>query len=278
MTPLFTVIVLSYCSGRYLKTVLDSILTQDYPALELIVSDDGTPNFDSAAVEQQIAQRGGDRLVRYAVLAHAENLGTVASFNRAVQEAKGQYIKVIAADDALYDAQTLSNAARVFQESGAEIIAARVMKCDKEMRPIAPMGDRFLRGLAKKNAGQVWRRLCIHNALPAAGIFFSRTFFERYGLVDSRYRLLEDWPTWLRATRQGCGIVYGGFLAAKYRADSGSATGLRPAYLRDKELTFETEIRPYRKRLGFTRYMAAICSLRVRNSRMLRRIYGRIRR
>lgn len=79
---------------------------------------------NSAAVEHQIAQRGGDRLVRYAVLAHAENLGTVASFNRAVQEAKGQYIKVIAADDALYDAQTLSNAARVFQESGAEIIAA----------------------------------------------------------------------------------------------------------------------------------------------------------
>ena len=76
----------------------------------------------------------------------------------------------------------------------------------------------------------------------------------------------------------GCNIAFGDFLAAKYRADSGSATGLRHAYLRDKELTFETEIRPYRKRLGFTRYMAAICSLRVRNSRMLRRIYGRIRR
>lgn len=58
------------------------------------------------------------------MLTHTENLGTVASFNRAVQAAKGQYIKVIAADDALYDAQALSNAARVLQESGAEIVAA----------------------------------------------------------------------------------------------------------------------------------------------------------
>lgn len=278
MAPLFSVIVLSYCSERYLKTVLDSIFAQNYPAIELIVSDDGTSNFDAVAVTEQISQRGGDKLVRYIVLTHTENLGTVASFNRAVQEAKGQYIKVIAADDALYDAQALSNAARVLQESGAEIVAARVMKCDKEMRPIAPMGDRFLRGLAKKNAGQVWRRLCIHNALPAAGIFFSRVFFEHYGLVDNRYRLLEDWPTWLRVTRQGCNIAFGDFMAAKYRADSGSATGIQPAYLRDKILTFETEIRPYRSQLGFMRYLLALCSLRVRDSYVLRKIYGLIRR
>lgn len=278
MTPLFSVIVLAYRSGAYLETVLGSVLAQDYPAMELIVSDDGTPGFDPAAVEEMVSRLAGDNLLRCTVLSHPENRGTVASFNRAVERAQGAYLKLIAADDALYGPQVLSQAARAFQESGAEILAARVMKCDGAMQPIAPLRDRFLRGLPGKTPLQVWRQLCVHNDLPASGVFFTRAFFDRYGPVDSRYRLLEDWPTWLRVTRQGCRIVFGDFLAAKYRADSGSATGIRPAYLRDKALTFALEIRPYRAELGRARYLAALAGLRVRDSRAVRTIYGWLRR
>ena len=40
--------------------------------------------------------------------------------------------------------------------------------------------------------------------------------FEKYGLFDERFRLLEDWPKWLEITSIGLKPVYSDFIAAKW--------------------------------------------------------------
>lgn len=271
---LFSVVILAYRNEQYLRCALDSILAQTYPSIEIIVADDGSPQFDLRGIEAYLAARSGPNILRTLVYQNPENLGTVQNINRAMAHGKGQYIKLLAADDALFDETVLEKARRELDGSESGIITSRVMRCGAKLEPIAPLRDGFAKQLPEKSARQVWRDLCVHNEVVAAGVFFTRNFWVRYGPFDERYRLLEDWPTWLRVTRQGVRIGYGDFFSAKYRGNAGSATSVNPAYLADKRKTFEQEIRPYRKELGTARYLRAWLTLRLRDSILVRKIYG----
>ena len=50
----FSVVVLSYKSLEYIKENIDSILNQDYPDIEIIISDDCTPGFECKEYEKYI--------------------------------------------------------------------------------------------------------------------------------------------------------------------------------------------------------------------------------
>lgn len=268
-------VILSYRNEEYIRCAIDSVLDQTYPAIELIVVDDGSPAFSAAGILAYIESRKGGNLRRALVLRNPENLGTVKSANLGLAQARGTYIKLLGADDALYDGTVLTRA-RACLDAGGEILVGRVLRCGSDLTPAGPFRDRFARSLSRRTSRQVWRRLCIHNEIAAPGVFLTRDFFRRLGPFDERYCLLEDWPTWLRAARQEARFLYGGFYAAKYRANTGSATGMNRDYMEDRERAFQYEIRPYRKDLGPALYTLAWLSLKIRNSTLIRRIYGRL--
>ncbi|MCI8812196.1 MAG: glycosyltransferase [Oscillibacter sp.] len=272
---LFTVVLLSYRSDDYILCAVDSVLAQTDPAVELIVIDDGSPDFSPEEIAAYIEEHRGENVRRVLVLQNPENLGTVRSANRALEQVRGAYVKFLAADDALYDSTVLSRA-RAYLSAGCDMLVGRVMRCGPDLSPAGPFRDGFARSLPGRSSREVWRRLCIHNEIAAPGVFLTREFFRRYGLFDERYRLLEDWPAWLRAARQGAGFLYGDFYAAKYRTNTGSATGLNRDYIEDREKTFQYEIRPYRRELGPIRYLYAWLTLHVRNSALIRKVYGRL--
>lgn len=273
---LFSVIILAYRNEQYLRCAVDSVLAQDYPALELIVVDDGSLSFDCVGIENYISSHQGPNLLRTVVYQNPENLGTVRSINRALEQAEGCYLKLLAADDALYDEQVLSKAKEALEGSQDGIITTRVMKCGPDMAPRALFRDGFARSLPRRSPEEVFRRLCVHNEIVGVGVFFTRAFFDRFGPFDESYRLLEDWPTWLRVSREGARIGFGDFIAAKYRCDVGAATGVNPAYLADKKRTFAREIRPYWKRVGAGTVLRSWLTLKLRDSVLVRRLYGLI--
>lgn len=273
-SALFSIIILAYNNQEYIRCAIDSVLAQDYPAMEIIIADDHSREFDREGIQTYLDAHKGPNVRRTLVYQNPENYGTVKNFNCAIRQAEGRYLKGLAADDALYGPDVLTLARQALDGCGSGIIASRVMKCSPEMEELAPFRDGFAQSLPQRSARETWRALCVHNDIAATGIFFTRDFFDHYGLFDERYRILEDWPTWLRITRLGCRIGFGDFMATKYRANAGSATSVNPLYLADKKQTFETEIRPYRKELGSAAYGKALLNLKVRDSVLVRKIYG----
>ena len=271
---LFTVIIATYRNQRYLTDSIGSVLMQTYPAIELIVVDDGSENFDEPAVYALVDSMRRENLKAVDVYTNLGNLGTVKSVNRALKRAHGQYIKLLAADDALYDASSLQNARDALDQSRDGLLISHVMGCTPEMKESGLFRDAFLHEIPLLDAKEQYRRLCTRNRITACGVYFRRDYFEKNGLFDEQYRLLEDWPTWLRATRTGTRFDVGDFLGARYRSNVGSATGVVMPYLEDKERTFQTEIRPYRKELGLWLYLWAWMMLRLRNAKLVRTVFG----
>ena len=99
--PLISVCVISYNSSEYIVDVLESIKSQTYQNIELIVSDDKSPD-NSVAVCKEWIEKNKDRFVRTEVIVPEKNTGTAGNYNRALFAAKGEWIKFVDADDLLF--------------------------------------------------------------------------------------------------------------------------------------------------------------------------------
>jgi glycosyltransferase involved in cell wall biosynthesis len=91
--PLTSILIPCYNAARWLPAALGSALAQTWPQVEIIVVDDGSRD-DSLAVARSFESRG----VR--VFSQA-NAGASAARNRALREARGDFLQFLDADDLL---------------------------------------------------------------------------------------------------------------------------------------------------------------------------------
>jgi glycosyltransferase involved in cell wall biosynthesis len=92
--PLVSVGLPVYNAARYLKEALDSLLSQDYRNLELIVSDNASND-----ATQEICNGYVRRDSRVNYQRNARNMGAVWNFNRVLELARGEYFMWAAHDD-----------------------------------------------------------------------------------------------------------------------------------------------------------------------------------
>ncbi|MFR5483492.1 MAG: glycosyltransferase family 2 protein [Blautia massiliensis (ex Durand et al. 2017)] len=91
--PLISIIVPVYKVEKYLKRCVDSILTQTYQNMEIILVDDGSPDNCGAICDRY---KETDNRV---VVIHKKNGGLSDARNTAIPLAKGEYISFIDSDD-----------------------------------------------------------------------------------------------------------------------------------------------------------------------------------
>ena len=104
-----TAVIPCYNYGHYLPTAVRSVLEQPGVDVEVIVIDDASPD-GSAEVVKRLAT--GDRRIR--PILHAENRGHIATYNEGLAQAKGEYVVLLSADDALTPG-SLARAAALFE-------------------------------------------------------------------------------------------------------------------------------------------------------------------
>lgn len=99
---LVTVLVLSYNSGEFILETLESIKNQSYKNIEIILSDDASKD-DTILIASQWFELNKKFFVSTKIIQSNENTGTSANANRGLREAKGTWLKIIAADDLLFE-------------------------------------------------------------------------------------------------------------------------------------------------------------------------------
>ncbi len=93
-TPLVSVVLGNYNYGQFIKRSIDSVLTQTYPNIELIIIDDGSTD-DSRSVIESYSKEESDRFRAI----FQKNSGQEATFNLGIEESEGSIVCFLDADD-----------------------------------------------------------------------------------------------------------------------------------------------------------------------------------
>ncbi|WP_133964871.1 glycosyltransferase [Eubacterium limosum] len=72
-----TCIVLSYNNIEFIYEAINSVLLQDYMNIELIISDDGSENFDVGEIKNYVEKNKGENIEKLIVNKNVVNIGTV---------------------------------------------------------------------------------------------------------------------------------------------------------------------------------------------------------
>lgn len=97
-----SVLIPLYNHERFIGEALNSLLASDCSRIELIISDDASPDH-SAQVASDWLERHGNRFRRTRLLVGKSNRGITASLNTLIEAATGEFITLLASDDLLPD-------------------------------------------------------------------------------------------------------------------------------------------------------------------------------
>lgn len=134
--PLVSVIVPVYNCEKYLHECLDSLLFQTYPAIEIILVDDGSTDETGKFCDGYAD--GHDRIH----VIHQQNAGQAAARNRGFERSSGRWICYVDADDAIH-CDMISCLVNMVQSSGA-----RMALCGHRQVPDIPVETKEIRGPA----------------------------------------------------------------------------------------------------------------------------------
>lgn len=258
--PLFSFVITSYKNHEYIREAVDSVLTQDYPSIQLIVSDDGSCDFDEKALNAYIEAHKAANITDVQIYAHAENQGTVQNMEFCRQRAEGNYIMYMAADDALNQRNVLSRYAAEFERIGKDalVLCSKVAMCGEKLSDVlsyepSDEGIRYIRNMTPQ---ELFGRMTHTWTIPTTSCCYRKEVYDAVGSYDTDYFIMEDGPLFMKLARGGYRIYWvDDLVAARHRGGGishGNSLNLSEAYrkYRHDEITFfEKEILPFQKKL-----------------------------
>lgn len=177
---LVTIVIPAFNHGKYLKQAIDSILSQDYPHIELIVLDDG-----STDNTREVLEGYGNKFYWES----HQNMGQANTLNKGWAISKGEILAYLSADDIL-----LPEATRLSVDCLSKNPDAVLCYCDFQLIDPESKVIRAVSAPEYSYQEMVTRFICA----PGPGAYFRRTAFVEAGGWDPRFRHSPDYECWLR--------------------------------------------------------------------------------
>lgn len=202
--PLCSVIVPLYRHEAYVAECLQSVLAQDWPRLELIVVDDGSPDRSYPTALEWLAQPTAvGRFERIICESKQRNRGAHDSLNRGLALARGDYLAILNSDDR-YAPQRLRRMIDALQAAEAPFGYSAV--CAFSDAPRVPHAGflqllHYIDFVAPQLPARSFAYLGHNCALTTGNFVMTRAFAQRVGEFAD-LQLAHDWDWLLRATVQ----------------------------------------------------------------------------
>lgn len=196
MAPRISLIVFAYNQSKTIDSAVRSALAQICEPIEIILSDDASPDDTLARMRALAVDYAGPHLVK--VRSNSANLGINGHFNAVVQTAQGELIMLMAGDD-ISMPNRVAKVAQAWDESGQklDLIASHLIDIDADGKEL---------GLLRVDDLSMWvtvndwasKRPYIVGAAHA----FTKRLHERFGPLQPQVSY-EDQVNVLRAICSG---------------------------------------------------------------------------
>jgi glycosyltransferase involved in cell wall biosynthesis len=215
----------AFQAERHLQTTIDSVLAQDYAGLDLevVVVD----NNSSDGTREILANLADDRV---RVIRNETTLPMVDNFNYAVGQSRGEFVKLVCADDTLEPDCLAAQCEVLATNPEVVLVAVRTDFIDDEGKLL-----RRARGVARiagrHSAQRVVKEIVRSGSNPIGSpvvAMFRRSDFDRCGGFVGDLPFVMEMDLWVRLLRGGDFVGIPRVLAS-FRIASGTTTALMSA-------------------------------------------------
>lgn len=230
--------IASYNNARYIEQMLESVRSQTYPSIELVIVDDCSTDNSVEVITNWLARTAYPATF----VQRTTNQGIVRTFSECRANAHGEYVSWVGSDDVLAP----DMAAQIVGEFGRQgetcaVVYADCRIIDSEGREIAPSFVRYFNPAFADNPPQGNAIVPLLNGfyLPALTATIRHSALDKVGEYDlSLYS--EDLDMWLRLSRH-FNFAYQPANLGAYRVHNASAM------ITNRLALNETYFRIYRK-------------------------------
>ncbi|MBI5370445.1 MAG: glycosyltransferase [Sphingobacteriales bacterium] len=181
--PLVTVITPAYNQGEFLRDTIESVLSQNYPHIELYVLNDGSTDNTEAILKEYTGR------IRWET---QTNMGQTATINKGWRNTKGSIITWLNSDDTYLPGAVKAGVDYLLAHPETGIVFADSVFTDaagnhlNRTRPVPPFDYlQFVTGC--------------ENPISQPSSFIRREVMEKAGELDPSFYYFMDWDFWLRA-------------------------------------------------------------------------------
>jgi glycosyltransferase involved in cell wall biosynthesis len=185
MTPAVSVVVATYNYGRFLAGAVESVLTQTFRDLEVIVVDDGSTDGTNTVIAPFLC----DRRVRYL---HTEHIGQPAAKNTGIRAARGRLLAFLDADDVWLPPKLEMQIALLKENPTVGVVYSRRLLMDESGQPLEYEQPALFRG-------RVLDAMFRNNFVCFSSALVHRRVVTHVGHFDESLPLAIDYEFWLRA-------------------------------------------------------------------------------
>ena len=194
--PLVSIIACCYNHEKFVEETLDSIKSQTYENIELIIIDDFSTDNSVKKINTWI--------VKYKCLfiQNKENLGVVKTLNKALKKCNGKYFSLIACDD-IYLPKKTENQIQIFEklddDYGAIYSDSYIIKEDSSYQ----YGTQISRNqINNPPSGNIYEDLLKKdNFIPAISVIYKIKIIKELGYYDESL-IYEDYDMLLRLSKK----------------------------------------------------------------------------
>ena len=219
--PTVSIVTVCFNSGKTIRDTIESVLGQDYRALQYIIVDGGSTDSTLQIIEEYRE--------RIAVVISEPDRGIYDALNKGIRAATGDVVGALNSDDFYADTHVVSELMKAMHDAGAEAVFADMVYV-----------DRFDTARVRRyyNSGS-WRPSRFRFGwMPAHPTFFiRREWYTRYGLFSLDYRIAADFELLVRLLYRGrARFAYLPRPVVRMRMGGLSTSGLRHSWLLNREI------------------------------------------
>lgn len=227
-SPLVSIIINFYNGEQYLANAIESVLVQTYDNLELVL-------YDNLSTDNSplIARKYTDNRIRYILADEHTSLGEAR--NRALREAKGDFISFLDCDDWIAKDKVELSLKYFYQEEVGLVYTNGYTFYEKKNQY-----KKFFKH--KQKEGWIFENLLASYRIAIPSVMFRRSVIENFSSwFDARFSMIEEFDLFIRIA-QISEVRYDEHCLCYWRAHNTSMTWTKRAY-------FEMEMKIFLERL-----------------------------
>lgn len=205
--PLVTIITPSYNQGNFIGATLDSVLSQSYTKLELLVMDGGSSD-DTVTVLKSY----NDPRLRWV---SEKDSGQSEAINKGLRAAKGEYLTYLNSDDLLLPGAIQFVVDYFGEHPDSDLVYGDCQFIDVNGQPIS---------VEYSNPFNLAQYLSVKQTVIQPGAFWRRQVTASIGDMDEALHFTMDADYWIRTALAGFELTYSPGVRSAFRLHDTSKT------------------------------------------------------